>query len=289
MIAVCPNPFRDLDCRITRDIIARLEAAGFKTCVCPLFLEEGAVTLPADMKATKLSTVAENCQMVVVVGGDGTILAAARQLHNTTVPILGVNLGTKGFMTTLEQDELDQIIPAVKGQMSLSCRMKLDVSVIREGKLILEDSALNDAVMHGYGDCIKMTVYCNGDRITQFSGDGIILATPTGSTGYSMSAGGPIVEPDAENIIISPICPHSTRSSSYVLDPSHVIRVIATDANRKFVYLSSDGGKAFSLKNEDVVQASLSKHTMKLVRLSKKSFCEILDKKMAMEAAKYEK
>ena len=136
MIAVCPNPFRDIDCRITRDIIARLEAAGFKTCVCPLFLEEGAVTLPADMKATKLSAVAENCRMVVVVGGDGTILAAARQLHNTSVPILGVNLGTKGFMTTLEPEELDQIIPAAKGQMRLSRRMKLDVSVIREGKLI---------------------------------------------------------------------------------------------------------------------------------------------------------
>ena len=84
MIAVCPNPFRDLDCRITRDIIARLEAAGFKTCVCPLFLEEGTVTLPADMKAAKLSAVAESCRMVVVVGGDGTILAAARQLHNTS-------------------------------------------------------------------------------------------------------------------------------------------------------------------------------------------------------------
>ena len=116
-----------------------------------------------------------------------------------------------------------------------------------------------------------------------------MISTPTGSTGYSMATGGPIVEPTARNILISPICPHSTRSSSYVLDPSHVIRVTAPDANRKFVYLSSDGGKAFSLKNEDVVQASLSRHTMKLVRLSKKSFCEILDKKMAMEAAKYEK
>ena len=104
-----------------------------------------------------------------------------------------------------------------------------------------------------------------------------------------MAAGGPIVEPTARNILITPICPHSTRSSSYVLDPSHVIRVTAPDANRKFVYLSADGGKAFSLKNNDLVQVSRSRHTMKLVRLSKKSFCEILDKKMAMEAAKYEK
>lgn len=125
--------------------------------------------------------------------------------------------------------------------------------------------------------------------MTWVGGDGVVISTPTGSTGYSMATGGPIVEPTARNILISPICPHSTRSSSYVLDPSHVIHVKAPDANRKFVYLSSDGGKAFSLKNNDTVQAKLSSHSMKLVRLSKKSFCEILDKKMAMEAAKYEK
>ena len=253
MIAVCPNPFRDLDCRITRDIIARLEAAGFKTCVCPLFLEEGTVTLPADMKAAKLSAVAESCRMVVVVGGDGTILAAARQLHNTSVPILGVNLGTKGFMTTLEPEELDQIIPAVKGRMRLSRRMKLDVSVIRDGKLILSDSALNDAVMHGYGDCIKMIVYCNGDRITQFSGDGIILSTPTGSTGYSMSAGGPIVEPDAENIIITPICPHVMGLRSFVLGPDSEVSVRMEKLHGRRAYLSLDGNSVLDLANGDIV------------------------------------
>ena len=115
------------------------------------------------------------------------------------------------------------------------------------------------------------------------------MSTPTGSTGYSMAAGGPIVEPTAKNILLTPICPHTTRSSTYVLAPEHVIRVTAPDADRKFVYLSADGGKAFSLKNNDIVQVRHSKYTTKLVRLSKKSFCEILDKKMAMEAAKYEK
>ena len=280
MIAVCPNPFRDLDCRITRDIIARLEAAGFKACVCPLFLEEGAVTLPADMKATKLSAVAENCRMVVVVGGDGTILAAARQLHNTTVPILGVNLGTKGFMTTLEQDELDQIIPAVKGQMRLSRRMKLDVSVIRDGKLVLSDSALNDAVMHGYGDCIKMTVYCNGDRITQFSGDGIILSTPTGSTGYSMSAGGPIVEPDAENIIITPICPHVMGLRSFVLGPDSEVSVRMEKLHGRRAYLSLDGNSVLDLANGDIVLIKRSPNCTLMVDAGLRSFYEITYEKL---------
>ena len=280
MIAVCPNPFRDLDCRITRDIVARLETAGFTTCVCPLFLEEGAVTLPADIKATKLSAVAESCRMVVVVGGDGTILAAARQLHNTPVPILGVNLGTKGFMTTLEPEELDGIVSAVKGQIRLSRRMKLDVSVIREGKLILEDSALNDAVMHGYGDCIKMTVYCNGDRITQFSGDGIILATPTGSTGYSMSAGGPIVEPDAENIIISPICPHVMGLRSFVLGPDREVSVRMEKLHGRRAYLSLDGNSVLDLANDDIILVNRSQNYTFMVDTGQRSFYEATYEKL---------
>jgi NAD+ kinase len=101
-----------------------------------------------------------------------------------------------------------------------------------------------------------------------------------------MAAGGPIVEPTARNLLLTPICPHSTRSSSYVLSPEHIITVEAADANRKFVYLSVDGGKAFSLKNGDQVRVSTSKYTTRLVRLSKKSFCEILDKKMGTEASK---
>ena len=123
---------------------------------------------------------------------------------------------------------------------------------------------------------------------TQITGDGGIVSTPTGSTGYSMAAGGPIVEPTARNLLLTPICPHSTRSGSYVLSPEHIITIEAADANRKFVYLSVDGGKAFSLKNGDKVRVRQSRFTTKLVRLSKKSFCEILDSKMGMEAATHE-
>ena len=169
--------------------------------------------------------------------------------------------------------------------------MMLDVSVVRDGRTVYNTIALNDAVISkgSIARVVRLEIYTEEGFLTWVGGDGVVISTPTGSTGYSMATGGPIVEPTARNILISPICPHSTRSSSYVLDPSHVIHVKAPDANRKFVYLSSDGGKAFSLKNNDTVQAKLSSHSMKLVRLSKKSFCEILDKKMAMEAAKYEK
>ena len=280
MIAVCPNPFRDIDCRITRDIISRLEAAGFTTCVCPLFVEDSQLSMPEDMKISSLSSVAERCCMVVVVGGDGTILAAARQLHNTSVPILGVNLGTKGFMTTLEPEELDRIVSAAQGEMRLSRRMKLDVSVIRDGNQILNDSALNDAVMHGYGDCIKMTVCCNGERMTQFSGDGVILSTPTGSTGYSMSAGGPIVEPDAENIIISPICPHVLGLRSFVLGPDREVSIRMEKLHGRRAYLSLDGNTVLDWANEDIVLVKRSQNCTLMVDACLRSFYEITYEKL---------
>ena len=168
--------------------------------------------------------------------------------------------------------------------------MMLDVSVLRGGKSVYNNIALNDAVISkgSIARVVRLNIFTEEGFLTRVGGDGVVLATPTGSTGYSMAAGGPIVEPTARNLLITPICPHSTRSSCYVLSPEHRITVEAIDANRKFVYLSSDGGKAFSLKNGDQIRVSQSRHTTQLVRLSKKSFCEILDKKMGTEAACHE-
>ena len=202
-------------------------------------------------------------------------------LHS--VPVLGVNLGSLGFMSELELNELDRLRDLAQGRFTVESRMMLDVSVLREGRQVYNNIALNDAVVSkgSIARVVRLDIFTEEGRLTKVGGDGIIVSTPTGSTGYSMAAGGPIVEPTAKNLLLTPICPHSTRSSSYVLSPEHVITVEAADANRKFVYLSVDGGKAFSL-----VRVSTSKYTTRLVRLSKKSFCEILDKKMGTEASK---
>ena len=172
-----------------------------------------------------------------------------------------------------------------------------ELKVCRQSRDMLESLGMQTSVClpfqrEGYGEELGLSMrplqqeIRQADLLIAFGGDGIIVSTPTGSTGYSMAAGGPIVEPTARNLLLTPICPHSTRSSSYVLSPEHIITVEAADANRKFVYLSVDGGKAFSLKNGDQVRVSTSKYTTRLVRLSKKSFCEILDKKMGTEASK---
>lgn len=159
--------------------------------------------------------------------------------------------------------------------------MMLDVTVIRDGRSVYNNIALNDAVISkgSIARVVRLEIFTEEGFLTRVGGDGVIVSTPTGSTGYSMAAGGPIVEPTARNLLLTPICAHSTRSSSYVLSPEHVITVETAEANRKFVYLSVDGSKAFSLKNGDKVRVSQSRHKTKLVRLSKKSFCEILDKK----------
>lgn len=280
MIAVCPNPFRDLELKITREAVRLLQDAGFETAICPVFADEEPEVIPSDLRVHKLSELAGRCALAIVVGGDGTILSVARTLHDTAIPLLGVNLGTKGFMAYLEPEELQHIIPAARGEYRLSRRMLLNVELWREGECIHRDLALNDAVLHGYGDVIQTTAFCKGDRITSFSGDGIILSTPTGSTGYSMSAGGPIVEPEAENILISPICAHTMVARTFVLGPNSEVSVKAEKLHGRRAYLSVDGYQVADLANGDIVTVSRSEHSIPMVDPGLRSFYEMAYEKL---------
>ncbi len=158
--------------------------------------------------------------------------------------------------------------------------MMLQVSLRRGGELIFTDHALNDVVLHGYGDCVQLTAFCNGDKVLRFSGDGIILATPTGSTGYSMSAGGPIVEPDASNIILSPICAHSMGSRSFVLDPQRALVIRAERLHSRRAYLSVDGIASADLQNGDELLISRSPFETLMAVPGTRSFFEIAYEKL---------
>lgn len=280
MIAICPNPFRDTGLQLTLEIRRMLSAAGHDSVVCPVFADDEPGVIPSEIPMVKLEDAAGECSLIVVVGGDGTLLSVARTLHDYSVPILGVNLGTKGFMTTLEPEDIALIPEAAKGSMTVSRRMKLDIALTRGGETIYTDCALNDAVIHGYGDCIKLTAMCDGDTITAFSGDGIVLATPTGSTGYSMSAGGPIVEPDAENILITPICAHVMGARSFVLDPMRTISVKTEKLHGRRAYLSVDGNPVYDLANDDVVTVKRSARYTEMVNMGRKSFYDIAYEKL---------
>jgi NAD+ kinase len=194
--------------------------------------------------------------------------------------MLGVNLGTKGFMTSLEQENILLIVEAAKGHYQISKRMMLDVTLIRGEQEICRDSALNDAVIHGYGECVSITAWCNGQRMTGFTGDGVILSTPTGSTGYSMSAGGPIVEPDAENMILSPICAHVMGSRTFVLDPNREIIIRTGISHGRKAYLSVDGNSVYDLENGDILRVRRSTHYALMADMGLKSFYETAFEKL---------
>ena len=286
-IILCPNPYRDKDMTVAARSKEILDQEGFETVVCLPFQKEG-YGAELGVPIQQLDREIKRADLLIAFGGDGTILHLAKTLAMNRVPVLGINLGSLGFMSELEPDELERLRDLKNWDLSIENRMMLDVSVVRDGRTVYNTIALNDAVISkgSIARVVRLEIYTEEGFLTWVGGDGVVISTPTGSTGYSMAAGGPIVEPTARNLLLTPICPHSTRSSSYVLSPEHVITVEAPDANRKFVYLSVDGGKAFSLKNNDQVRVSTSRYTTKLVRLSKKSFCEILDKKMGGEVTK---
>lgn len=286
-VILCPNPFRDERLAAAKRSKEILENVGLQTVVCLPFNREG-YGEELGVPIRPLQQEIKSADLLIAFGGDGTILHLARTVALHRVPVLGINLGSLGFMSELELNELDRLRDLKDWNFTVESRMMLDVSVVRGGRTVYNTIALNDAVISkgSIARVVRLNIFTEEGQLTKVGGDGIIASTPTGSTGYSMAAGGPIVEPTARNLLLTPICPHSTRSSSYVLSPEHVITVEAPDANRKFVYLSVDGGKAFSLKNNDQVRVSTSRYTTKLVRLSKKSFCEILDKKMGGEVTK---
>jgi len=280
LIALCPNPYRDTDLYFTKQAMSLLSEAGFESVVCPVFLEGETLSEYAGLPLEDIRIVAGVCTLAVVIGGDGTILAVARKVHGIELPLLGVNLGTKGFMTALEQDQLPLIVQAARGEMHISRRMMLDVTLSRGGKIVYSDCALNDAVIHGYGECVQITAWCNGERMTGFNGDGVVLSTPTGSTGYSMSAGGPIVEPNASSILLSPICAHAMGARPFVLGPTREISVRAEMQQGRKAYLSVDGNSVFDLASGDIMTVRRSENCTLMADLGLRSFYETAFKKL---------
>ncbi len=280
MIAICPNPFRDTDLMYTVQAAEMLRAAGYKTAICPVFTEDAPQVIPKNIETTPYDIVRNSATLAVVIGGDGTILAVARRLHDADIPILGVNLGSKGFMAALEPEHMPLIVKAAAGEYTPSPRMMLDIELERGGQIIYRDRALNDVVLHGYGDCIRLTAWCAGDKITSFSGDGIIISTPTGSTGYSMSAGGPIVEPEAAAIVLSPICAHMMSARSYVLSASREMTVLAEKLHGRRAYISVDGNSVMDLSNGDIVHVRRSEWRVIMADMGLKSFFELAYEKL---------
>ena len=284
-IVLTPNPYRDKQFRTVQQAKKILESCGVETVMCLPFDVDRDYELPKTMDFRDLHREIKNADMLVCFGGDGTILHASKIATAHGLPILGVNIGTMGFIAELEAGELELLRKLPTGDYTLEPRSMIDVTVTgANGQKLLHETALNDAVVTkgAIARVVQVSVYCDNVEATSFSGDGVIISTPTGSTAYSLSAGGPVVEPTARNFIVSPICAHSVHANAYVLSPERVITVQTEKNSYKPVLLSVDGGRAFSLRSGDSIEVRRSKFDTKLVRLSKRSFCEILQKKMLM-------
>ena len=282
-VILCPNPYRDAQLRVAKEAKRVLDEVGCPNVVCLPFRNQE----PPEgygLNIEPLQQEIRGADMIIAFGGDGTILHLSKTAAHRDIPVLGVNLGSLGFMAELESKELSQLRDLCDGKYEIESHMMLDVSVQRDGRVIYSNLALNEALIArgNISRVIRLQIFTEQGKLVDVAGDGVIVASPTGSTAYSLSAGGPVVEPTARNFIVSPICAHSVHANAYVLSPERVITVQTEKNSYKPVLLSVDGGRAFSLRSGDSIEVRRSIFDRKLVRLSKRSFCEILQKKMLM-------
>ena len=280
-VILTPNPYRDKNFQTVRDAVRILNESGIETKLCLPFEVDKSFELPRDLRFHRLDREMPYADAVICFGGDGTILHMAKMATRHNVPVLGVNIGTMGFMAELECTELDQLSRLASGDYSIDNRMMLDVTVRRDRDIIFRELCLNDAVITkgAVARIVHLRVDCDGVQAMECGGDGVVVATPTGSTAYSLSAGGPVVEPEAGNILITPICAHDMVSRCIVTSDKRVITISLTKNARRNAFLSVDGGKALRMNMGDVATIRKSNLCTKLVRLKDRSFFDVVNMK----------
>ena len=280
-VILSPNPYRDKNFATVRAAMDILQKVGMEVKLCLPFEVDRSFELPADLRFSRLDRELPYADFIICFGGDGTILHMAKAATRYDLPILGVNIGTMGFMAELESTELSELSALATGGYTIDRRMMLDVTVHRERDIIFHELSLNDVVVTkgAVARIVHLSVACDGVDVMECGGDGLIVATPTGSTAYSLSAGGPIVEPEAHSILLTPICAHDMMSRCIVASDKRVITVELTRNARRNAFLSVDGGKALKLNMGDITTVRKSEKETKLIRLKKRSFYDVVNSK----------
>lgn len=235
-----------------------------------------------DRKSIKRQEIPGDVEMIIVLGGDGTLLSVARQVWNKNIPILGVNLGGLGFLTEITLDELYPVLEkVVQDDYEINEREVLSAGVIRRGERIAEFIVLNDAVINkgALARIIDLETTINGDYLSTFRSDGLIISTPTGSTAYNLSAGGPIVYPSLHTIIITPICPHTLTIRPIIIPDDVKIRALLKSRDEE-VTLTLDGQQGFTLEFEDVVEVKKADGRILLIKSPYRHYFELLREKL---------
>ncbi len=276
-IGIIANTGKTDAASVTRTLAAKLAGHG----LVPK-LETETAKLVGSSDGVPLPKLAEISNYLCVLGGDGTILRIVHEIYPGQVPILGINLGSLGFLTTASIEQLELAVEALAtGDIEISRRSMLDVRVYRDGEELAAKRGLNDAVVTRgeLSRLVKVDVRIDGAPFTQYHADGLIVATPTGSTAYSLSAGGPIALPEAESLLLTPICPHVLTNRSVVLADHSVIEIVPCD-NGGELFLTIDGQQIHELLSSDVVTVSKAQDYLELILIGGLAFSDLLQAKL---------
>lgn len=281
-IAVIPNLTRHRAREVTLSLCEQLKNAGLDFCLSSQ-LRESLPEIP-DCCFENPELYIKNSDTVISVGGDGSMLRAAKLAADKSKNVLGINAGRLAYLCGLDKDELSLLSCLKDGKYSVQHRMMLSVSVEREGRTIYESTCLNDAVFTR-GENLKLINLCvktGGRDIADYLADGAIFATPTGSSAYSMSAGGPIVEPTLEAVLLTPICPHSLAVRPYIFsgDAEFEVSVKPVYEETDNVFLSCDGEKAVQIDEKCIVKISKSDIKAGFISIKTDNFIDVLNKKL---------
>lgn len=277
------NKYKDKNLFFTNRIVSYLNVKGQKVT---LQVKEADWKSVAGEESEEAKNIPKDVDCIIVLGGDGTVLQAARETKKLHIPIIGVNLGTLGYMTEIEPENLEEALDRlIAGEYVQESRMMLNGKVFFANKTEDEGWALNDIVISRSGSLqiIHFNIYVNGQFLHKYKADGMIVTTPTGSTGYNLSAGGPLVEPRAKIITLTPICPHTLNQRSIILSPEDVIEVeipSIRDGMSQEVEANFDGTHKIALSTGDRIRIVQSEKTTEFIQLTQVSFLETLNKKM---------
>lgn len=289
-VALCPNPKRDVGFRYTAEAREILERLGF-SCILTFPFETELTGEELGLPLLPLEAAVRQADLLISLGGDGTILRVAPDAARESCPILAVNVGHLGFICDLEMDELPLLEKLGKEPWKIERRMMLEVSVRREQREVYRGLALNEAVINkgAVSRVVNLGTRINGEHMFDLRGDGLIIATATGSTGYSRSAGGPVLSPGIRGIILTTLCAMNLSVGSWVLQEEDVISVEALEKGYVSGFLSVDGGRAFSLRRGDLIEIRRSGCETQLVRLKNRGFFNEYDRKMGIGGIRNEK
>lgn len=275
------NGNKDHGLEVTNRIREYLEAKGQQVSVM-LKSQDG-----TEKTSGNAAEITPEVDCMIVLGGDGTVLQAVRELRRRHVPIIGVNLGTLGYMTEIEpvntEEALDRLI---QGDYEQESRMMLNGRIFSPDGVQEEGWALNDIVISRRGalQIIRFNIYVNGQFLNSYQADGMIVTTPTGSTGYNLSAGGPIIEPRARLIMLTPICPHTLNRTSIILSPEDVVEIEIPEGREgkpQMVDANFDGSHKVEMQTGSCIRIMQSKDFTEFIQLNQVSFLEVLHKKMS--------